>query len=163
MSVILALFLLTLFKLMNQSPKHQWFSTVIVDHNINTHYLNKLDTNLMPVVLVAIQIRNHSYALPTFLKTLESLDCQSKRCDLLVTFDKSSDGSFEIFKYWLDHTRSNFNTVKIDKTNDPETNQKTLKDLYKSSNNLKIRAISYAIRNNFSAIFVTKIYLSFTL
>ena len=102
--------------------------------------------------LVAAHIKDHSYALPTFLATLEELNCgenantntnKKKKCDLWVVFDQCSDSSYEMLTEWLSGTRELFETIlMLDTNNDLATREKhpELDEFYFSSN-LKFRAL----------------------
>ena len=72
-------------------------------------------------VLASLIIGNNSHSLPTFLRTLESLE--SKNCYIWAVFDKSTDESKEIFMYWQQNAKHEFSHVKIVNThnNDSET------------------------------------------
>ncbi len=134
------------------------FRNVIINSVNKTYSLEPLLPDHNSKFLVSIKIKDNSYTLPTFLRTIETLECGSKKCDLLVTFEKNSEKSFEIFSYWLENTRPIFDTIRI--VNHPEnarTNEECVElkdDPFYSSDNLKIRAIKYAMNKNFSAIFV---------
>jgi hypothetical protein len=134
------------------------FRTVIINSVNKTYSLEPLLPDHNSKFLVSLKIKDNYYTLPTFLRTIETLECGLKKCDLLVTFEKNSEKSFEIFSYWLENTRPIFDTIRI--VNHPEnaiTNEECLEltdDPFHSSDNLKIRAIKYAMIKNFSAIFV---------
>jgi hypothetical protein len=83
-------------------------------------------------VLLAIKIKNHAYSLPTFLATLERLECptENKKCDLWVIFDECTDQSYDLFIEWLSNTRPLFDTIiMIDTNNDQSTKEKHVLDL----------------------------------
>ena len=87
---------------------------------------NEVKTELR--VLVAIKIKNHAHALPTFLASLETLKCTpsaSQKCDLWIIFDGCTDQSFDLFTEWLSQVRPLFNTIiMLDTNNDKVTKQK---------------------------------------
>ena len=62
-----------------------------------------------PKILVAVTIRNNSYSLPTFLGTLETLQCKNvkNKCDLWVIFDQSTAENYEMFTYWVEAYKRN--------------------------------------------------------
>jgi hypothetical protein len=90
-------------------------------------------------VLLAIKIKNHAHSLPTFLATLETLNCPQRttedkevtnKCHLWVVFDDCSDSSYDLFVTWLAETRPLFDTIiMLDTHNDKATRDKHVRNL----------------------------------
>ena len=70
-------------------PKRVNYKRVVADYEKNEFSIlnNEKDDELSEndrKMLVAISVKNHAYSLPTFLASLETLECPSlnKKCDL---------------------------------------------------------------------------------
>ena len=69
-------------------PKRVKFKRVVADYEKNEYsILKNVEDELSEndrKILVAIVVKNHAYSLPTFLASLETLECPSlnKKCDL---------------------------------------------------------------------------------
>ena len=75
-------------------------------------------------IMIAFNVNNQAYSLPTFLATLETLKCPNKnsKCHLWVTFDKCVNDIKDTFIRWLSTTRPNFDQIiMIDTKNDAQT------------------------------------------
>ena len=73
--------------LVNADPKRVKYNKVVVDTIKNDFTLiktNNLASNQEQKILIAVIVKNHAHSLPTFLATLETLDCPnlSGKCDL---------------------------------------------------------------------------------
>jgi hypothetical protein len=80
------------FNLIHTERQRVKFKTVLQNHENRSYSIeenskkdqDKSEPNDIIKVLVAIDIKNYAYSLPTFLATLETLKCPSstKKCDL---------------------------------------------------------------------------------
>ena len=81
-------FFALVFSQINAEPKRVKFNKVVVDHTLKEFTVTKSDDSLLDVppqrILLAVLVKNHAYSLPTFLATLETLDCPtlSRKCDI---------------------------------------------------------------------------------
>jgi hypothetical protein len=81
---IIFLISLTYFKVSSE-PQRVKFKTLIKDSSTNTSSSENSDYPIEQAkILIAVRIKDHSYSLPTFLATLETLKCPSRKnkCDL---------------------------------------------------------------------------------
>lgn len=83
MSIHLAVLLLCLVAV-NGQPERVKFKKVV--RQSDGAYSLESDSNEFPnhKILLAVTVKNHQHSLPTFLATLESLECPNmdKKCDL---------------------------------------------------------------------------------
>jgi len=69
-------------------PKRVKYKRVVADYEKNEFSILKNEDDELSEndrkILVAIVVKNHAYSLPTFLASLETLECPSlnKKCDL---------------------------------------------------------------------------------
>ena len=86
--VCILFFVAVFSSLVKAEPQRVKYTKIVVDTNKNDFTLVKDEAvpsgDTIKKILIAIVVKNHAHSLPTFLATLETLECPSttKKCDL---------------------------------------------------------------------------------